>query len=255
MTRTATFRHAFLAAASTIWLAGCAPVAEKPEPPAPRITGADLRNRAQEDLALGMRQYQQGQFDEARRSFSASLDHGLLPKGEQSTARKHLAFIYCMQGRQTDCRDEFRKAIEIDPAFVLSPAESGHPIWGPVYADVSESMRPPAPAAQPKARSAAQKLLDQGLAKYNDGDFAGAAATLQQAVAEGLAEKDEQLNALKHAAFSYCLLSKWVQCRGEFNRIYEIDPDFELTAAESGHPSWRNTYAAARKRAQAARNK
>lgn len=254
MNRTKPFRHAFLAAAAAgIWLAGCAPVPEKPAPPAPRITEADLRNRAQENLALGMRQYQQGAFDEARRSFSASLDHGLLPKGEQSTARKHLAFIYCMQGRQPDCRDEFRKAIEIDPAFDLSPAESGHPIWGPVYAGVSEEMRPPAPAAPPAARSAAQKLLDDGLAKYNNGDFAGAAATLEKAVAEGLPEKDEQVNALKHAAFSFCLLSKWAQCRGAFNRIYEVDPDFELTAAESGHPSWRNTYLAARRRAQAGR--
>ncbi|HEX5091446.1 MAG TPA: TssQ family T6SS-associated lipoprotein [Burkholderiales bacterium] len=251
MRRTAPPRHALLAAAAAgFWLAACAPLAEKPEAQAPRITEADLRNRAHEQLAEGMREYQQGEFDAARRDLSGSLDHGLLTKSEQSTARKHLAFIYCMQGHEADCRDEFRKAIEIDPGFDLSPAESGHPIWGPVYAGVNAKLRPPPePAKAP--RNPAQQLLDEGLAKYNGGDYAGAAATLEKAVKTGLADKGEQVMALKHAAFSYCLLSKFSQCRSAFNRIYEIDPTFALTAAESGHPSWHRTYESARRRAQA----
>jgi Tfp pilus assembly protein PilF len=245
-----------VAAAAGIWLAACAPLAERPEAPASRITEEDLRKRAHENLALGTRLYQQGEFDDARRKFSVSLDHGLLSKSEQSDARKHLAFIHCVQGREAACRDEFRKAIEIDPAFVLTPAESGHPIWGPVYVGVSEKLRPPQPpppAAVP--RSAAQRLLDDGLTKYGAGDYAGAATTLQDAVKEGLPAKDEQVNALKHAAFSYCLVRRFAQCRATFGRLYEIDANFALTAAEVGHPSWRGAYESARRRAHADRKK
>jgi tetratricopeptide (TPR) repeat protein len=233
------------------WLAACVPLAKRPEAPVPQATEAQLRARAQERLAAGLRYYQQGEFDAALRNFSASLDHGLLPKGDQSVARKHLAFIYCMQGHEPDCREEFRKAIEIDPAFELSPAESGHPIWGPVYASVNAQLRPPPAAAAKPPRSAAQQLLDEGLAKYGGGDYAGAAAKLDKAAAAGLADKDERVLALKHAAFSYCLVKNFSQCQARFARIYEIDPDFALSAAESGHPLWRGAYENARRRAQA----
>lgn len=254
MTRISPTRHALVAAAAAL-AAGCAPIAEKPAPGTPRVVEADLRSRAEEQLALGLRQYQQGGFDAAGKNFSAALEGGMLSRRDQSVARKHLAFVYCMQGSEGACRDEFQKALEIDPDFDLSPAEVGHPIWGPVYVSVRERLHaPPPPAsAAPKTQGAGERLLSEGLAKYNDGDFAGAAATLEKAVDAGLAARSDQLNALKHAAFSYCLLSKWAQCRARFNRIYEIDPDFELTAAEAGHPSWRNTYAAARRRAQTGR--
>lgn len=253
MTRVSPTRHVLVAAAAA-WATGCAPVPEKPAPSTPPVAPADLRSQAEERLALGLRQYQQGAFDAAAKSFSAALEGGTLSKRDQSVARKHLAFIYCMQGSEGACRDEFRKALEIDPDFALSPAEVGHPIWGPVYVSVRERLHapPPASAAAP-TRGAGEPLLSEGLAKYNEGDFVGAAAALERAVDAGLPARSDQLNALKHAAFSYCLLSKWAQCRARFNRIYEIDPDFELTAAEAGHPSWRNTYAAARRRAQSGR--
>jgi hypothetical protein len=31
------------------------------------------------------------------------------------------------------CREEFRKALTMDPSLELSPAEAGHPVWGPVF--------------------------------------------------------------------------------------------------------------------------
>ena len=48
-------------------------------------------------------------------------------------AHKYLAFIHCVSGRQRPCRDEFRKAIEINPSMELEPSETGHPIWGPEF--------------------------------------------------------------------------------------------------------------------------
>ena len=64
----------------------------------------------------------------------------------------------------------------------------------------------------------------------------------------------DQVRALKHAAFCLCLLNRYPACRAEFIRIYDIDPDFDLTPAEAGHPSWTKTFAGAKaqaKRAQA----
>ena len=31
------------------------------------------------------------------------------------------------------CREEFRKALDIDPSFELSEDEAGHPVWGSVF--------------------------------------------------------------------------------------------------------------------------
>lgn len=243
------------AAALAALLAACAPLAEKPEA-SPQASEARLRAKAEESLALGKRQYQLGDFGDARRNLMAALDHGLLSRSEQSDARKHLAFIHCISGREPECRDEFRKAIEIDPGFELTPAEAGHPAWGPVYGSVRAQRQ--APAASPRAapaRSVAEQFLDNGMAKYNSGDYAGAATLLHQALGEGLPARNDQVNALKHAAFSQCLLKKYAACRDDFAKIFVIEPDFELTTAEAGHPSWRRTYAGARQRAQAAKAK
>ena len=51
-------------------------------------------------------------------------------------AHKHLAFINCVSGRTSACREEFRKALAIEPGLDLPPAEAGHPTWGPVFRSV-----------------------------------------------------------------------------------------------------------------------
>jgi hypothetical protein len=48
--------------------------------------------------------------------------------------------MYCIGGQQNQCRDEFRRALEIDPKLDLKPEEAGHPIWGPVFKSVKASM-------------------------------------------------------------------------------------------------------------------
>jgi hypothetical protein len=52
---------------------------------------------------------------------------------EKVNAHKHLAFIHCSQSRNGPCREEFRKALAIDPKMELAPAEAGHPSWGPIF--------------------------------------------------------------------------------------------------------------------------
>jgi tetratricopeptide (TPR) repeat protein len=255
-------RFALAAAAMLLALAACVPVPKAPEPTAPSVptvTEAQLRERAAQNLALGQRQYEAGTFDDAQKSLNEALAHGVLSRDDQAQARKLLAFIHCVSNREDACRAEFRKALEINSRFDLTPAESGHPIWGPVYRNVRAqlaSASAPEPAA--KALSKAEQLLADGMAKYDAGEFDSAHRILQSALKEGLDKKADQLKAVKHSAFCLCLAEKWGLCRTEFMKLFDIDPNFDLTPAEAGHPSWTRTYAGAKQRwkdAQAAKDK
>jgi Tfp pilus assembly protein PilF len=86
-------------------------------------------------LALGIRQYEEGKYAEAAENLHGSLTQGL-SSGDRVTAHKYLAFIHCVSGRPSACRDEFRRALTIDPNLELSAAEAGHPSWGPVFRSV-----------------------------------------------------------------------------------------------------------------------
>ena len=238
-------------------VAGCAELqkTETPKPAAPQITEDMLRQRAQEQLAAGIKSYEAGDYDAAVKSLTASLDHGLLSKVDQSRARKFLAFSHCVSGREQQCRDEFRKAFEINPEFALTPAEDGHPIWGPVYRGVRTQLIAEREASQPKSLiplGKAEQMLADGMMKYDAGEYADAYKVLESALKEGLKEKSDQVKAMKTMAFTLCLRDRFRECRSEFIKIYDVDPNFDLTPAEAGHPSWTKTFASAK--AQAHRN-
>jgi hypothetical protein len=244
-------------------VAGCAELqkSEAPKPAAPQITEEMLRQRAQEQLAQGVKQYETGDFDAAIKSLNGSLDHGLLSKVDQSKARKYLAFSYCVSNREPQCRDEFRKAFEINPEFALTPAEDGHPIWGPVYRGVRTQLIAEREATQPRSflpLGKAEQLLQDGVMKYDAGEYVEAQKLLDAAVLEGLKNKADHVKAMKTIAFSLCLRERFRECRNEFIRIYDVDPNFDLAPAEAGHPSWTKTFASAKahaKRLQAAKEK
>jgi len=251
----------FLSLLFVVLVAGCAapgaPQQAAPAPAAPQITESVLRERAQEQLATGQRQYEAGEYEAAFKSLSAALDHGLLTKQDQSRVRKLLAFIHCVSGREVLCRDEFRKAFEIYPEFALTAAEDGHPIWGPVYRNVRTQLIAEREAAQSRKAdfvpaAKAEQMLQDGMIKYDSGDFVSAARLLEAAFKEGLKDKALQVRALKHIAFSLCLQEKWRDCRAAFIRIYDVDPEFDLTPAEAGHPSWTRTFAGAKAQAKRA---
>ena len=245
-------------------LAGCAAqptstttTSSPQKPAAPQITEESLRERAKEQLATGQRQYDAGEYDAAAKSLGAALDHGLLGKPDQARARKLLAFIHCAGGREVLCRDEFRKAFEIYPEFSLSPAEDGHPIWGPVYRNVRTQLVAEREAASQRKsvftpRGKGEATLQDGLIKYDSGDYVSATRLLQASLNEGLEGKELKVRAMKHIAFSLCLQEKWRDCREAFVKIYEVDPEFDLTPAEAGHPSWTRTFASAKAHAKKA---
>ncbi len=247
--------HIAWLAAAALALAACQqlPIGTTGQAASPQISEDTLRDRAKEQLAAGIKEYDAGEYDAAVKNLSDSLDHGLLSKVDQSRARKYLAFSHCVSGREQQCRGEFRKAFEINPDFALTPAEDGHPIWGPIYRDVRTQLISEREAAVRKPLiplAKAEQMLSDGVVKYDAGEFTAAYTLLEGALKEGLKAKDDQVKAMKYLAFTLCLQGKYPACRNEFVRIYEVDPNFDLTPAEAGHPSWTRTFAAAKAQAR-----
>jgi Tfp pilus assembly protein PilF len=177
-------------------------------------------DRGEAAFAAGMRQYENGQHVESARNLQAAVDLGLPPRG-RTAAHKHLAFIHCAGGRERLCREEFRKALGLEPKMELTAAEAGHPVWGPVFRSVKAGDPP----------------LAVGLRLYEEGKYEDSAKMLQGAIERGLPDKD-RARAHKHLAFIHCAGGRERQCRDEFRRALDFDPGLQLSAAEAGHPAW-----------------
>lgn len=92
--------------------------------------------KAEQSLSTGVKQYDDGELKLAQKSLQDALSLGLTFDSDKVSAHKHLAFIYCSSNQERQCRDEFRRAFEVDASFKLERTEIGHPLWGPVYTGV-----------------------------------------------------------------------------------------------------------------------
>lgn len=93
---------------------------------------------AQSGLKEGVAMYNNGDYNDAIKRLAAS-DVAAGPKTTQLEALKYTAFSYCVTSRQTLCRQQFEKALKLDPSFDLEPGEHGHPLWGPVFVKAKKS--------------------------------------------------------------------------------------------------------------------
>ncbi|WP_152225224.1 TssQ family T6SS-associated lipoprotein [Pseudomonas sp. SCB32] len=107
---------------------GCKNRIEAPPAPAPNETQV----RAENTFNEGMRLYEGGHYYLAEAQF-LSPDIWAVDTEVQLKALKYLAFSYCVTERPIQCRFAFERALQIDPSFHLESAESGHPLWGPVF--------------------------------------------------------------------------------------------------------------------------
>ena len=87
------------------------------------------------------------------------------------------------------------------------------------------------------ARYAGNSYLAEGELNYEEGNYKVAKRRLQFALEEGLSRPD-RIKAHKFLAFIACVSSQPLTCREEFAIALELDPNFELDAAEAGHPIW-----------------
>ena len=118
-----------LAALALAALAACAlPQDNKP------VGITDLAERPAERALLGaLRAYDDADYPAVERQVDEALKQGLRSPRDLATAHKLRAFVYCTSNRISACEAEFRAARTADPAFALTHAEAGHPVWGPVY--------------------------------------------------------------------------------------------------------------------------
>jgi hypothetical protein len=94
----------------------------------------DLTERPAERALMGaLRAYDDADYPAVERQANEAMKLGLRSNRDVATAHKLRAFVYCTSNRLAACEAEFRAARTADPAFVLSHAEAGHPVWGPVY--------------------------------------------------------------------------------------------------------------------------
>ena len=126
-------------------LAPPASAVSPPTPPPPPPSAAD-------ELAAGIKSYDDGDYQSAVQHLQAALDMGLDSARDRAQAHKYRAFMACVTGRERPCRDEFHSVLEADPDFALAPAEATHPVWPKVLASVKTEM----------ARAAARKAPAKG---------------------------------------------------------------------------------------------
>jgi Tfp pilus assembly protein PilF len=84
----------------------------------------------------------------------------------------------------------------------------------------------------------AEQKLTCAVFSYDDGDYKIAIAGLQNALDSGLRSKNEQALAHKYLAFIHCIAGDQKQCHEEFKKALMIDPSFDLSPSEAGHPMW-----------------
>mgnify|MGYP001401670273 CR=1 FL=1 len=114
-------------------LAGCSTVGD-----IGRKVGLGATSPAGQKVDEGVSLYDQGDFAGAIRT----LQSPEVADGDVDTrvrASKYLAFSYCVTQRRALCRRSFDAALRLDDRFELKPAEAGHPIWGPVYAQARKA--------------------------------------------------------------------------------------------------------------------
>jgi Tfp pilus assembly protein PilF len=90
---------------------------------------------AQQTLSTGLKQYEDGEYEQSLKTLQSAIQQGL-PERDRVNAYKHSAFIYCVSSRERQCREEFKKALAIDPGMDLAPEEADHPMWGRVFRSV-----------------------------------------------------------------------------------------------------------------------
>jgi Tfp pilus assembly protein PilF len=84
-------------------------------------------------LSKGVENYEDGNYIASVEALNNVLQAKLADKDDKVSAYKYMAFIHCVSGREKMCYESFYRALTLNPSFDLTPAEAGHPVWGPVF--------------------------------------------------------------------------------------------------------------------------
>lgn len=87
-----------------------------------------------------------------------------------------------------------------------------------------------------------EQKLSAGIKSYEEGNYKDSIKLIQEALTKGLPNKEGQVEAHKYLAFIHCVSGRKKECTDEFKKALELNPNFELQAAEAGHPLWGPVY-------------
>ncbi|WP_245983134.1 TssQ family T6SS-associated lipoprotein [Trinickia fusca] len=93
----------------------------------------------------------------------------------------------------------------------------------------------------------ADETLQAAHVSYTAGDYSRTIQLLRDSSEIETSDRRTRVEAHKLMAFSYCVIGRITLCRVEFERVLQLDPHFELSTAEKGHPIWGPAFEAARK--------
>ncbi|MBI5889179.1 MAG: TssQ family T6SS-associated lipoprotein [Nitrosomonadales bacterium] len=80
--------------------------------------------------------------------------------------------------------------------------------------------------------------LNKGVESYEEGNYIASMEALNNVLQTKLAERDDKVSAYKYLAFIHCVSGREKMCFDAFRKALAINPNFELTHAEAGHPIW-----------------
>lgn len=83
-----------------------------------------------------------------------------------------------------------------------------------------------------------EQKLEVGVKEYEEGNYVTSTNALEEVLAAKTVSRAQKIRANKYMAFISCISSREKSCREYFKNILEINPDFNLSAAEAGHPIW-----------------
>jgi len=83
-----------------------------------------------------------------------------------------------------------------------------------------------------------EQKLEIAVKEYEEGNYVTAMNALEAVLATKTASRAQKVRANKYMAFISCISSREKSCREYFKNILEINPEFNLSAAEAGHPIW-----------------
>ena len=80
--------------------------------------------------------------------------------------------------------------------------------------------------------------LSKGVESYEDDNYIASVEALNNVLQTKLADKDDKVSAYKYIAFIHCVSGREKMCYESFRRALLLNPSFDLTPAEAGHPVW-----------------
>ncbi|GAB4117217.1 MAG: TssQ family T6SS-associated lipoprotein [Sideroxydans sp.] len=86
--------------------------------------------------------------------------------------------------------------------------------------------------------SVARRFLTKGISEYEQGNYVNAQIAFEGVLGNQYATRYERMLANKYMAFMHCISGEQKLCLEHFIEVLTLNPDFELTDAEAGHPLW-----------------